>query len=110
MAPPLDRFEWERLIRELPLPLAEKCTAYALATYVNGDGRNAHPGTERLIRATGSSRSTVLRTLRSLEAHGFIRPVSRGGAEGIPKGHSTVWELRFPDAGILWGGDDQVSP
>jgi len=110
VAPPLDRFEWERLIRELPLPLAEKCTAYALATYVNGDGRNAHPGTERLIRATGSSRSTVLRTLRSLEAHGFIRPVSRGGAEGIPKGHSTVWELRFPDAGILWGGDDQVSP
>ena len=109
MAPPLDRFDWEKLVRGLPLTLAEKCTAYALATYVNGS-RKAYPGTDKLILATGSSRSTVLRTLRALEKKGLIEMVSRGGAEGIPKGEASVWELRSPDAGILWGGDDQVSP
>jgi hypothetical protein len=94
--PPLDRFEWERLIRELQLPLAVKCTAYALATYVNGDGTNAHPGIDKLILATGSSKSTVIRTLESLESMGFILAVSRGGEKGVPKGHATVWELSVP--------------
>lgn len=96
MTPPLDRFEWERLVRELPLPLAVKCTAYALATYVNGDGSNAHPGIDRLVRATGSSRSTVIRSLESLESHGFIKERSKGGGKNVRKGNATVWELSVP--------------
>jgi hypothetical protein len=96
VTPPLDRFEWERLIRELPFPLAVKCTAYALATYVNGDGSNAWPGIGRLVRATGSSRSTVIRSLSALEGQGFIRAVARGGGKATDKGRSTVYELSVP--------------
>ena len=96
MAPPLDRFEWERLIRELPFPLAVKCTAYALATYMNGDGSNAHPGIPRLIRATGSSKSTVIRSLDALECAGFIRVAVKGGGKDVKRGIATVWELSVP--------------
>ena len=102
MAPPLDRFEWERLIRELPLSLAEKCTAYALATFVNPDGTNAHPGIDRLVRATGSSKSTVLRALESLEGMGFIKRPGKIGGKGLPRGYATVWDLAVPDAATLW--------
>lgn len=96
MAPPLSRFEWERLIRELELPLAVKCTAYALATYVNGDGTNAHPGIGGLQRAAGASRSTVLRALESLESEGLIRVVSRGGGKGVQRGNASIYELSVP--------------
>lgn len=96
MTPPLDRFEWERLIRELDLTTPQKATAYALATYVNGDGSNAHPGIDKLMKATGASRSTVIRALTALESEGLIRMVSEGGKKGAPRGFATVWELSVP--------------
>ena len=97
MAPPLSRFEWERLIRELELPSAMKLTGYALATYVNGDGSNAHPGIPGLAKATGLHRATVMRTLAQMEEAGFIKAVFRGGAKGTGRGKSTVYELAVPD-------------
>ena len=96
MSPPLSRFEWERLIRELDLPLTVKCAAYALATYVNGDGSNAHPGIQRLMTATGMSRSSVLRALSCLEQEGFVIVRSQGGAKGVPRGNASVYELSTP--------------
>ena len=96
MAPPLNRFDWERLIRELELPLTVKCAAYALATYVNGDGRNAHPGVANLMKATGMSRASVLRALSALENEGFVIVRSQGGSKGVPRGHATVYELATP--------------
>ena len=98
MTPPLDRFEWERLIRALDgYSIAVKCTAYALATYANGDGTKAHPGLEQLIVATGGSRSTVIRSLSVLESEGFINAISRGGGKGVQRGNATVYELTVPD-------------
>jgi DNA-binding transcriptional ArsR family regulator len=96
VTPPLDRFEWERLIRELELPSALKLTSYALGTYVNGDGRNAHPGIEGLVKATGLHRATVLRSLGRLEEYGLIKVVFRGGGKGVRRGMATVYELAAP--------------
>ena len=96
MTPPLGRFEWERLIRELPLTAAMKNTAYALATYVNGDGTNAHPGVSALSTATGLHRATVIRALSELEVAGFIHPISRGGGKDARRGDATVYELSVP--------------
>ena len=96
MTPPLDRFEWERLVRELDLPAPVKATAAWLATYVNGDGTNAHPGVTALAKATGLHRATVLRSLGELEDIGLLKAVSRGGSKGVGKGMATVYELATP--------------
>ena len=96
MAPPLSRFEWERLIRELDLSSAMKLTSYALATYVNGDGSNAHPGIAGLVKATGLHRATVIRALSELESEGFIVTVSHGGGKGAKRGNATVYALSVP--------------
>jgi Helix-turn-helix domain len=95
--PPLDRFEWERLIRELDLPPTLKCTAYALATYANGDGTKARPGVDRLAHATGLSRRSVLAALAGLETAGLIEAVTRGGGKGTPRGFASVYVLSVPD-------------
>ena len=99
MAPPLSRFEWERLIRELDLTSAQKVTAYAMATYVNGDGSNAHPGIGLLIKATGLSRRSVISALSGLESEGFIVAISRGGGKGVTRGNATVYALSVPSDG-----------
>lgn len=84
------------MIREVNLTMPVKCIAYALATYVNSDGTNAHPGLETLMKATGASRSTVIRSLSALESGGWVLVISEGGKKGIPKGHATVYDLSAP--------------
>ena len=79
------------------MPSALKLTGYALATYVNGAGSNAHPGIDGMAKATGLHRATVIRSLSQLEQAGFIRAVFRGGTKGVGRGKSTVWELSVPD-------------
>jgi hypothetical protein len=79
----VDRFEWERLIRELDLPGAVKATAYALATYVNArDGTRGHPGLPGLSRAAGFSATTVGAALAALEAGGLVTRAGHGGGRG----------------------------
>ena len=73
-----------------------KLTGYALATYVNGDGTNAHPGIAGLSRATGLHRAPVIRALSQLEAEGFIVAVSHGGGKGAKRGNATVYSLSVP--------------
>lgn len=97
MRPPLDRFDWERLIRELDLPSAVKCTAYALATFLDGKtGMNAHPGTPALVKATGLSKPTLLKAMERLEKEGLIMAVQKAGEKGMPRGFATVWQVCVP--------------
>jgi hypothetical protein len=78
-----DRFQWERLIRDLDLPPAVNCTAYALATYVNASqGTRAHPGLARLCQATGLSKGTVGAALAALESGGLLTRKAHGGGRG----------------------------
>jgi hypothetical protein len=97
----MDRFEWERLIRELDLPASVKCVAYAMATYVNaGDGTRGHPGLDGLSRATGLHRSTVTVALAALEAGGLVVRQSHGGGGRGSRGVAAVYRLATPeDAG-----------
>jgi hypothetical protein len=95
--PPLSRFDWERLIRELDLPSAVKCTAYALATFLDGKtGMNAHPGTPALIKATGLSKPTLLKAMQRLEKEGLIMAVTKAGKKGLPRDFATVWQVCTP--------------
>ena len=97
MQPPRSRFEWERHVRKLDLPSAVKCTAYALATYLDGKtGMNAHPGTPALIKATGLSKPTLLKAMQKLEEEGLIMAVQKAGEKGLPRGHATVWQVCIP--------------
>ena len=85
MDSPLSRFEWERLIRELDFPASVKCTAYALATYVNGKtGARGYPGRDKLSRATGLSKHTLTAALAALEAGGLVFRKGHGGGRGVP--------------------------
>ena len=110
MPPPVDRFEWERLIRERELPSAQKLVGYALGTYVNGDGTNAHPGIEGLVKATGLHRATVLRALAGLEEGGYIRAAFRGGGKGVRRGLATVYELSGPPDGHSGASQNGTAP
>jgi hypothetical protein len=80
----------------MELPPVVKCTAYALATYVNGDGSNAHPGVELLMKATGSSRSSVLRALEILQELELVIVVSKGGGKGVARGTASIYQLTVP--------------
>jgi hypothetical protein len=99
VAPPLSRFEWERLIRQSELPSAMKLTGYALATYVNGNGSNAHPGVDLLVKATGLSRRTIITALAGLESEGLLIVTSKGGGKGMKRGTASVYCLASPGNG-----------
>lgn len=94
--PPLDRFEWERLLRDMELPSAQKLVGYALATYVNGDGSSAYPGVPGLVKATGLHRATVIRALSEMERSGLITVHFRGGSKGVQRGLATIYQLAAP--------------
>lgn len=101
MTPPLGRFEWERLIRDLDgMPPSAKNAAFALATWAENDGTNAHPGIIKLAKATGLSRRAVIDALAFLENAGFITASYRGGTKNVSRGNATVYDLAVPDA--LW--------
>jgi hypothetical protein len=66
------RFEWERVIKALPMPPTVKHVALTLATYGDLDGASIHPGNDVLIADTGTSRATVTRALTYLRDVGLI--------------------------------------
>jgi len=83
--PPL-RYEWERVIKALPLPSAAKHVALNAATYADADGSGIYPGNERTVADTGLSDSTVRRAYRLLRHVGLLDRVveaSRVGRRGV---------------------------
>lgn len=67
--------------------------ALALSTYSNADGTSAHPSDALLVRATGTSKSTVSRSLRYLRENGWVEQVSRGSGGS---GRASVYRLTIP--------------
>ena len=106
MEPVLSRFDWERLIRELDLPSPVKCTAYALATYVDGKtGANGYPGRDNLSRATGLSKPTLTAALAALEAAGLIFRKSHGGGRGVKR--AAEYDLAAGATGLSATGETE---
>jgi hypothetical protein len=79
--PPL-RYEWERIVKASTLTAPVKHTALTVATYTDGDGTGAYPGTERLVRDTSLSDKTVRRALETLRDVGLLVRTVVGSSQG----------------------------
>ncbi|MDH6290857.1 hypothetical protein M2275_005784 [Rhodococcus opacus] len=75
---PMERFEWERIVRRVKMPPTTKLVALTLATYADQNGTRVRPGTERLARVTCVSLPTVKRSLAWLREHGFVDRTKQG--------------------------------
>lgn len=75
----VSKLTWPKLLRGADLTHAEYRVLCNVATYTNEYGRHAHPSVARLMADCRMSKSTVKRTLRSLEAKGALTLTKRGG-------------------------------
>ncbi|MPZ66193.1 MAG: hypothetical protein GEU83_11990 [Pseudonocardiaceae bacterium] len=90
-----ERFEWERIVRRIVLPLPVKCLALVLATYADPDGSRVRPGVPVLADVTGQSQRTINRQLSSLRRMQLIEMTRRGGGRGA-KGKASEYQLTIP--------------
>lgn len=91
------RFEWERALRMLNLPSTTKLVGLMLATYANGDdGREAHPGEDRLAADCCLSTRAVRTHLATLRMAGLIERTRRGNANQHAR-IADVYALAIPD-------------
>ncbi|WP_372490576.1 helix-turn-helix domain-containing protein [Nocardioides bruguierae] len=67
--------------------------ALVLSTYTNADGSKAHPSNALLVERTGTSKSTVSRSLKYLREHGWVTQESRGTGGS---GKASVYRLTIP--------------
>jgi hypothetical protein len=93
----VDRFEWERAVRALPIrPPVRKLVGLMLATYANKDGSNAHPGEDRLAADCGLTERAVRGHLAALRDDlGLIERTYRGSQSGRRK-LADEYALRVP--------------
>jgi hypothetical protein len=89
------RFEWERIVRRLALPMRLKFTAMVIATYADADGSRVKPGSKRLAAVTAQGESTVRKHLGALQEYGLLTLVSRGGGRG-GVGKTSEFRLAIP--------------
>lgn len=89
------RFEWERIVRRLELPMRIKYTAMVVATYADADGTRVRPGVEMLAAVTSQGASTVRRQLTALIEYRLLAQVSRGGGRA-GRGRATEYRLTVP--------------
>jgi hypothetical protein len=89
------RFEWERIVRRLELPMRLKFTAMMVATYADADGSRVRPGVEVLASVTAQGASTVRKHLSALQEYGLLALVSRGGGRA-GRGKAAEYQLTVP--------------
>lgn len=80
--PPLQTFEWLKLIREVRMPAPVNNVAAWVCTFGDQDGTRIYPGIEKLMVATGLSRDTVVQALSALRESGLLVRTRRGGGRG----------------------------
>lgn len=96
MSDRVDRFEFERAIRALPLrPPVRKLIALLLGTYADKDGSNIHPGEDRLAAEAGITARAARGHLAALRALGLIERTFIGSQSGR-KRLADVYELALP--------------
>lgn len=108
---PVDRFEWERLIRRLAIPAHLKYLALMVATYADLDGSRVFPGVKRLSLVMDKSPATVKRGLSDLREYGLLERVKQGNRHAkesdeyqltVPSDASDL-PMLCPDEGISGG-------
>ncbi|NKS66388.1 hypothetical protein GS461_09880 [Rhodococcus hoagii] len=75
---PIDRFDWQRVIRRVEIPSGVKFLALMLATYADPDGSRVRPGVKRLARVMAVSEPTVKRSMAVLRSLGLVVLVKQG--------------------------------
>lgn len=91
----LPRFDWERVVKRLPIPFQLKGFALLLATWADTDGTRVRPGAPRLIAITGASASTIARWTKQLRDLGLLEVTRRGGGRA-GSGTATEYRLAAP--------------
>ncbi|MEA5366060.1 hypothetical protein VA596_41490 [Amycolatopsis sp., V23-08] len=89
------RFEWERIVRRLELPMRVKFTAMMVASYADADGSRVRPGAEVLAAVTAQGASTIRKQLAALQEYGLLVLVSRGGGRS-GRGRAAEFRLTVP--------------
>lgn len=82
---------------ESELPQGQKFVLLAMADHANDEGRNAYPSIARLAERCSVDQRTVQRTLRALEASGYLV------VERAAKQHSPTSYRVIPRGGIMSG-------
>jgi hypothetical protein len=88
---------WRDEIAASRLGPTARAVACALATYMNGDGA-CWPSINTIAALLRLNRRTVQRTLRKLEADGFLG-VERGGGRGKPSTYTAALNAALSDRG-----------
>ena len=79
----IGRFEWEKLLREARLGLAQTAVGLAMATYANGsDGTRVRPGLKSLAEHIGASEGAVRKAKAGLVRAGWLTLVRLGDRRG----------------------------
>ncbi|MEC3977878.1 hypothetical protein [Amycolatopsis sp. H20-H5] len=93
---PVGRFEWERIVRRVPMPQRVKLLALTLSSYADADGTRVRPGFDILAAVTGQSDRTVRRSMSALrDDFGLVDQVSRGGGRA-GRGKAAEYRLTVP--------------
>lgn len=90
---PVDRFEWERIVRRVQMPSGTKYLALMLATYADQDGSRIRPGVERLALVMCVTDRTVKRSLSALRELGLIERTKQGNRHA---GLADTYRLTVP--------------
>lgn len=80
---PVDRFEWERIVRRVEMPSTAKFLGLTMATYAEADGSRIWPGVDRLAAVMCVSVPTVKRNLAVLRKLGLVEVHRRGRRSGL---------------------------
>lgn len=78
----VDRFEWERWIRRLPLSPSVRLLALTICTYAGPDGDEVRPGDDRLRRVLRCNEKTIRRNRQALIDAGLLHRVNATRARG----------------------------
>lgn len=79
----VERFEWERWVRRLPLDPPVKLLALVMGTYASPNGADVRPGDDRLARVLRCSDRTVRTNRGRLIDAGLIERVNRAPRRGM---------------------------
>lgn len=109
----VDRFAWERVVRDARLGTTDTAVALTLATFARRGGAGIFPGERRLYEGIGVSRSTVARSLARLREAGLIVKVRESAAYS---NHADEYRLSLPGSdspttaqGVIGDGHSESS-
>jgi hypothetical protein len=93
---PVERFRWEKALREAPVTRNYLCTLLMLATYMDGDGTSGRPGAKLLGASCGMDERTVRRHLDAGVSDGYLVRKTRGNRRGDGTGVAAEYHTSLP--------------